>query len=322
MAAPSDNLSDRILNLIDVASATFIVDTFNNLWAAITVSFRNLLILFIILYGLAIWRGLVKTPLQDIAWTALKFAIIFGLISTWALFNGIVVQFLTNTPDAMAGVIAGQTGTTASGAIGDVYIQAIGAADEVMSQGGWFQPYILGGIILLTATLMVVYSIFLIALAKIALAVLIGLGPLFLIFMMFKQTQKIFEAWLQQVINYIFVVVLTVAALGLMAQIAGNAVSLIPDTGITLGDIAPAAIVFLVVFLLLTQVQSIASALAGGIAISTQYVGAIVAHKAAGLVGRGANAAGRSSWSGTKAGATKAFSTVRNRFSRGTITPK
>lgn len=125
MAAPSDNLSDRILNMIDVASATFIVDTFNNLWAAITVSFRNLLILFLILYGLAIWRGLIKTPVQDMVWTALKFAVIFGLVSTWPLFNGIVVQFLTNTPDAMAGVVAGRTGTTASGAIGAVYIDAI-----------------------------------------------------------------------------------------------------------------------------------------------------------------------------------------------------
>lgn len=34
---------------------------------AISVSLRNILVLWIILYGLAIWRGLVKTPVQDIA---------------------------------------------------------------------------------------------------------------------------------------------------------------------------------------------------------------------------------------------------------------
>lgn len=320
MTAPSDNLSDRILNMIDVALATFIVDTFNNLWAAITVSFRNLLILFLILYGLAIWRGLIKTPVQDMVWTALKFAVIFGLVSTWGLFNGIVVAFLTNTPDAMAGVVAGETGTTASGAIGAVYIDAIAAADEAMSESGWFLPYILGGIILLTATLMVVYSIFLIALSKIALAVLVGLGPLFLLFMMFKQTQKIFEAWLQQVINYIFVVVLAVGVLGLMKNIAANAVRLIPDSGITLGDVVPAAIVFLIGFLLLTQVQQIAAALAGGIAISTQYVGAIVAHKASNLIGRGAARAEGYARRGGSAALTKTFSAVKARFSRGTVT--
>ena len=65
--AASDNVSDRILNNIDAATLKYIDDTFANLWGAISVSFRNILVLWIILYGLAIWRGLVKTPVQDIA---------------------------------------------------------------------------------------------------------------------------------------------------------------------------------------------------------------------------------------------------------------
>ncbi|MEM9589309.1 MAG: type IV secretion system protein, partial [Planctomycetota bacterium] len=132
--AASDNVSDRILNNIDTASLTYINDTFVNLWGAISVSFRNLLVLWIILYGLAIWRGLVKTPVQEFAWTMLKFAVIYGLISTWGLFSGIVVIFITDTPDAMAGVLTGGVdGATASGAIGAVYIDAIAAADNAMS---------------------------------------------------------------------------------------------------------------------------------------------------------------------------------------------
>ena len=71
--AASDNVSDRILSNIDTASLTYINDTFVNLWGAISVSFRNILVLWIILYGLAIWRGLVKIPVQEFAWTMLKF---------------------------------------------------------------------------------------------------------------------------------------------------------------------------------------------------------------------------------------------------------
>ena len=67
--AASDNVSDRILSNIDEATITYIDGTFANLWGAISVSFRNILVLWIILYGLAIWRGLVKTPVQDIAGT-------------------------------------------------------------------------------------------------------------------------------------------------------------------------------------------------------------------------------------------------------------
>lgn len=318
--AASDNVSDRILNNIDTASLTYINDTFVNLWGAISVSFRNILVLWIILYGLAIWRGLVKTPFQNLAWTALKFSVIYGLISTWGLFSGIVVAFITNTPDAMAGVISGgETGTTASGAIGAVYIDAIAAADNAMSASGWFLPYILGGLILLTATLMMIYALFLIALSKIALAVLVGLGPLFILLLMFKQTQKVFEAWLQQVINYMLIVILTVGVLGLMKAIAANAVSAIPPSGIALGDVVPSAIVFLITFLLLTQVMTIASALGGGIALTTQHVGAIAGYKASqytkGLVGRPVAA-------GVKAGASRGWSAVRNRFNRGTVASK
>ena len=65
--AASDNVSDRILSNIDEATITYINGTFANLWGAISVSFRNILVLWIILYGLAIWRRLGKTPVQDIA---------------------------------------------------------------------------------------------------------------------------------------------------------------------------------------------------------------------------------------------------------------
>ena len=329
--AASDNVSDRILNNIDTATLKYIDDTFANLWGAISVSFRDILVLWIILYGLAIWRGLVKTPVQEFAWTMLKFAVIYGLISTWDLFSGIVVAFITNTPDAMAGVISGgDTGTTASREMGQVYITAMAAADKAMSARGWFMPYLLGGLILLAATLMMIYALFLIALSKIALAVLVGLGPLFILMLMFKQTQKVFEAWLQQIINYMLIVILTVSVLGFMKAIAANAVTAIPPDGISLGDVMPAAITFLITFLLLTQVMTIASALGGGGALTTQNVG----ETAGRYLSRGGNAAGRGllsgaarGWSavgrsaagrGIRSGATRGWSAVKNRFNRRT----
>ena len=327
--AASDNVSYRILSNIDKATITYINDSFANLWGAISVSFRNILVLWIILYGLAIWRGLVKTPVQEFAWTMLKFAVIYGLISTWGLFSGIVVLFITNTPDAMAAVITGGlVGDTASGAIGEVYIKAIAAADKAMSARGWFLPYILGGLILLTSTLMMAYALFLIALSKVALAVLVGLGPLFILMLMFKQTQKVFEAWLQQIINYMLIVILTVAVLSFMQEIAENAVETIPLDDTTLGDLVPPCMIFLITFLLLTQVMSIASALGGGVALTTQQVGEIAGR----YLSRGGNAAGRGllsgaarGWSavgrsaagrGIRSGATRGWSAVKNRFNR------
>ena len=319
MAAPTDNIPETVVNLIDGITGAFIVGTFNNMWAVIQVSFRNLLILFLIFYGLAIWRGLIKTPIQDIAWTALKFAVIFGLVRTWALFNGIVVQFLTQTPDALAGAAAGFSGNAISTVMGNVYTDAIGAAVTAYESDGWIMPFVLGTVILLASTLMLVYALFLIALSKIGLAVLIGLGPLFLILMMFKPTQKIFEAWLHQVVNYMFIILLTVAVLAMASLLAQGAVGLIPGIpgDITLGSVMPATVVFLIIFLFLTQVTSVAGALAAGIALTTQHVGATVGYKAA----QSFASVRAGGWKGIKGGARRGWSAIQNRRGRGTITP-
>ena len=329
--AASDNVSDRILNNIDAASRTYISDTFAKLWEALSDPFEKILILWIILYGLAIWRGLVKTPVQDFAWTMLKLAVIYGLISTWGLFSDIVVEFITKTPDAMAGVISGgSTGEGVSREMGLIYIDIIAAVDKVMSADGWVMPYVLGGLIFLIATLMMAYALFLIALSKIALAVLVGIGPLFILMLMFKQTQKVFEAWLQQVVNYMLIVILTVAVLSFMQEIAKSAVETIPLDDTALGDLVPPCMIFLITFLLLTQVMSIASALGGGVALTTQQVGEIAGR----YLSRGGNAAGRGllsgaarGWSavgrsaagrGIRSGATRGWSAVKNRFNRRT----
>ena len=88
--------------------------------------------------------------------------------------------------------------------------------------------------------------------------------------------------------------------------------------------------IFLITFLLLTQVMSIASALGGGVALTTQQVGEIAGR----YLSRGGNAAGRGllsgatrGWSavgrsaagrGIRSSATRGWSAVKNRFNRRT----
>ena len=146
-------------------------------------------------------------------------------------------------------------------------------------------PFVLGTIILISATIVLFMAILLIDLSKIALAVLVALGPVFIMLLIFQSTRKFFESWLQQCINFGLINLLTIMVLALTgtmyvgvintlnSTIAGTSTGGIPlvtrGKEITLDMVIPILFVGLLISLLLKQVPAIASAIAGGVQIST-----------------------------------------------------
>ena len=125
-----------------------------------------------------------------------------------------------------------------------------------------------------------------------ALAILLGLGPIFILMTLFDATKRFFDAWLGQALNYVFLVVLTAAASKLILAIIGTYMGA-PGVRAAMSDpstiLAIPAIAFSIIgFLVMMQLPSKASALGGGVAIST--LGAVGA-----------------AWSRTKSGAGFAF---------------
>lgn len=75
----------------------------------------------------------------------------------------------------------------------------------------------------LIVDLTAVYTIFLLALSRIALSVLLALGPLFLALLMFETTKRFFESWIAQMANYAFITILTVMVAALMLTLVSTA---------------------------------------------------------------------------------------------------
>ena len=51
---------------------------------------------------------------------------------------------------------------------------------------------------------------------KVALAIVLGLGPIFIALLLFDATKKFFEAWLGQALNYMFVFALVASAVNIL----------------------------------------------------------------------------------------------------------
>jgi type IV secretion system protein VirB6 len=137
-------------------------------------------------------------------------------------------------------------------------------------------------------------------LAKIALAIFLGVGPIFVLLTQFEATKRFFDSWLGQVLNYVFVVMLTACAVKLiMTIIQTYMMSSAVTNGLTDPSIAaaiPAILYSIIGVLVLLQVPSMASSLGGGAAISTLgAVGAVMGGAAASAAvgARGAKAGAR-----------------------------
>ena len=119
--------------------------------------------------------------------------------------------------------------------------------------------YLAGFAVYLIVGLVAIYTMFLLALSKIALSILIALGPLFIGLLFFESTKRFMGAWIAQLANYAFVTILTVLAAALMLQVVTAAASQAAAAGgsITIGNAAQVCVAAGLTFLIMKQVPAL-----------------------------------------------------------------
>lgn len=270
----------NIFQTVDNAMSTYIASTSQSVAAAVGPVAHQMFLLYIIMYGFAMYRGMIREPFVDAAFRAVKIALVMTLAIDLGTYSGLVSDNIQALPDYLAGLVGGGgTGTDSKTTLDKILSDAINSGTAVWEQGSILPPganpgaYMMALVIWISALVCVGYGAFLIILSKVMLGILLGFGPMFLICLMFESTKKFFEAWLGQALNYALVSALTIAVIKLLfgmyknAADAAQAASTTPNFGIL--SIASMLILAVVCFLCLMQVQTVASSLAGGVSIST-----------------------------------------------------
>jgi len=206
---------------VDTAVTGYFLSASSRVAAAAATPFKALVTFYIVLWGLAMWRGLIHEPLSD--GIARIFRIV--LIGTFALGTGVygphIATTIYNTPAELAAVLNGG-GVTPELVMDD----AIGKGDEIARSymalvsvtdlGGSLAAVLSALIIWILTIVVVLYGVALILLSKVALAIVLGLGPIFIALLLFDATKKFFEAWLGQALNYMFVFALVASAVNIL----------------------------------------------------------------------------------------------------------
>lgn len=248
----------------------FVTDGVSNLASAVSGPLKAAVTLWIIAQGISILRGVVNEPVMDFAVKAMKVVVIVALATKVGTYNEFIKNvFFEALPREIGNALAGSGATTPTANAFDSFLQkGYQSAQELWSQSGMTNPgpAFLGVMVMVIAGLGAVVAYTVSLYAKIALAVVLALGPVFVALALFQSTKRFTESWLGQVVNFVVLQALVMVVLSLVLKVADQ-LSTTAASG-NFGDAMMSALTMSVVYLLAAfvsfQLPSIASAIAGG----------------------------------------------------------
>ncbi|MBS0341344.1 MAG: type IV secretion system protein [Proteobacteria bacterium] len=228
---------------------------------------------YVMVWGFLSLTGRIQEPVWEGVKRIVFIGIVLGLGLRLWLFNSLIVDTFFIAPGQLAAVLAGSNDPV--GVIDTIWDRGGTVASNLWNKGGVlngdFGFYLAGAIVYLIMGGVAVYTLFLLALSKLALALILAIGPVFICFLFFESTRRFFEAWIAQLANYALVAVLSTLVATLMLKVVSSYATQTAARGaaIVTVDALNMVLCAALVLLVMRQVMSIASGLASGIALSS-----------------------------------------------------
>lgn len=280
------------------------------------------LILSFITIGIMAIRGVLDRPFMDAAWTMTKASIITTIALTTAVYQSYIIDPFLTLPDEMMGsisssingsnVIAGQGAAQAIENVLSLGFQKAGEyADEATFGLGLVEetdlmPYVYAFLILVGTILCVVVGALWLFISKIILALMIGVGPIFICCLVWNPLQQFFWSWVGQILNTILTAIFVLAIFSIFITLFETSLNnlVVSDTENNLLNAGAYTFLGILCMGVLLQIPQYVSALTGA---AGGAVGTAMSRITRGAVSMGAGAAagaltaGRSMYAGSQA---------------------
>ncbi|MBV8741282.1 MAG: type IV secretion system protein [Sinobacteraceae bacterium] len=252
---------------------TYVGDNTARIAAALEPAIVTLATVYVMIWGYLQLTGRIDEPVTTGLRRIITLAIILAVSLRLWLYNSIIVDTFYSAPAQLAAAVAGASDPVS--AVDAIWDRGGAVADYLWNNGGVFNNemgyYIAGLVVWVLIGLLCVYTMFLVALSHVALAILLALGPLFIALALFDSTRRLFDAWLAQLANYALITILTVMVAGLLLQIVQTYAAQTAARGaaIVTVDALNMVLIAALVFMFMRQIMPIAASLCGGSALST-----------------------------------------------------
>lgn len=301
--------------------STYVFGIVTNLMSAITPIALTSMTLWVLLYGWAVLRNEVPETVPTFCWKVTK----IGIVLAFALQSGFYIANVADTANNLATGVAttflpssapANTVTSPFSLLDQFNDSASLQVDDIMKDAGISRlDLVLAACIFsIGSVAFLCVALYVVTLATVFLNFVIAIGPLFILCLAWKPTQRFFDSWLSMLLNAVVLTWFAFFALGLSAYIGREMFIGIQDAGgflgstlNVLGETTRYCVLMLVMAIICFQAPSLAAALTGGPVIQQgvqmiQNAMMVAGLRAAGS-GGGAAAAGAAGGGVVRAGA-------------------
>ncbi len=255
-------------SFIDGKLDSFLNERATSVIAVVSGPLRAAIVLYVLLYGFAILRGAISEPMMDFAVRSLKLAFIYMLATTVAYSTYVTTPLFHTLPDALTQAISG-AGAPDVGAAFDQFFSRAAYLGQKIGQTGSpidFAPWIMAALVYVVGAIAAALGFGVVMIAKVALALLVALGPIFVACALFDASRRFFFGWLAQAVNYVVLFALIITVFQLILSLLAQ-----QWTGIDGQDPMAGGMLFVALCILgsifFLQTPAIAAGIAGGASV-------------------------------------------------------
>jgi type IV secretion system protein VirB6 len=229
--------------------------------------------LYVLIWGFLHIAGRIEEPVLEGLKRIAILALVFGVgLDLW-LYDTVIVETFYRAPAALAGNLVGANDFVTI--VDTILFQGDDVATALLAKAGIlhgnFSFYLAALAVYVVIGITALYTMFLLTLSRIALSVLLAIGPLIIPLFLFQSTRRFVEAWFAQLATYAFVAVLAGLIAALMMHLIEQAAAQAQAAGggIQIAQAVRVCIAAGFTFLVMRQVLPMAGGLASGVALST-----------------------------------------------------
>jgi len=249
-------------------------------------------ILLIVGVGLAMLLGKINTPFKDMMVALTTIAVVTAFATNVGVYNLYFKALLLGLPNDLIGLTGNVSVGEALDNFGTSILTAIIKTWKT-STGivAGLKAAVIAVILFVVWALMSASAVVTLLIAKVGLAVLVALGPIFIGLAIHPVTREYFTKWLSYCTNFIFLTLLVGGVLAFITSIAEGYFNQLSegDGGVEFVALAAPVIIMIVLIKMFAELPNVASSLGGGLALAGSNAAGRALDRATAPVRRGVN---------------------------------
>lgn len=210
------------LSAVDCVSGQVTAQAFSRLFADGGVMgpvLTILLTLYVAFFAISLMLGRTSLSVRALTPRMITVGLILTFATSWVAYQSVVWKLFIETPDYLATILTGSDGsaTMLFAQKLDIVFQAVQAASEGQTDIDMFSP---PGMMWMGALLLLLGTVGVLVTARIGLALLVALGPIFVVMALFNGTRGLFTGWLKGVVMLALTPLLAVLGGSIMLELA------------------------------------------------------------------------------------------------------